>query len=67
MTEETLEDAYYRIARESAVWRERAMRLQLSDKERQAVESAADAIAADGRYDAEARTLRGLLARCATH
>ena len=37
MTEETLEDAYYRIARESAVWRERAMRLQMSPAEREAL------------------------------
>lgn len=37
MTDETLEDAYYRIARESAVWRERAMRLQMSPAEREAL------------------------------
>lgn len=67
MTEETLEDAYYRIARESAVWQERATRLQLTDAEREAIDWASRMVDDINRGDqARAATLRGLLERTQT-
>lgn len=61
MAEETLHDAYYRLARECAVWRERAQRFELTDAERDAISEACECVKLVGTEQCYA-TLRSLLA-----